>query len=41
MMTAQFTPQELVRRRRLAGRIAWVLFAVAALLYGLGFLIPR
>ena len=35
------SPELLARRRRNAARVAWGLFAAVALLYGLGFLIPR
>lgn len=38
---ADFHAAELSRRRRLSARVAWALFAVAAALYGLGFLVPR
>jgi len=35
------TMEELARRRRKSARVAWLLFAAVALLYGLGFLVPR
>lgn len=41
MEPADFSAAELARRRRRATRAAWLLFAAAALLYGLGFLVPR